>query len=48
MTEMHDGDLCNHTRVAERAFTAFGAKAKIGAMHRINDCLNFIIVNEVL
>lgn len=46
MTKMH-GDLCNRTRAAERAFTAFGAKAKIAAIHRINDCLNSIIVNEV-
>lgn len=47
MTKLHDWDLCNRTRVAESAFTAFGVKAKTAAMHRINDCLNSVIVNEV-
>lgn len=47
MTTLQDWDLCNLTRVAESAFTAFGVKAKTAAMHRINDCLNSIIVNEV-
>ena len=48
LKKVNDRDLCNLTKMAESAFTALGVKARRVAMHRTIDCLNSVIVNELL